>query len=355
MNRRIVFAVALVSSFCMRLDASTPVRKPSDLLIVYRECVVSIARQYVGNAAETEATRRMKLESTARALAQTARKMRAKALESGNVALATEWANVAEQLAEMGLRWSCTNASPNSVDAPSLDSLTNCTPANDTAWLKSRTLQDNPVDIFIDFVNASNADAANAVAARAGNLTTSEKATLFSLCKHAATTITNRLAWFSPSHASWFENNWRMELPKERMCWLLCRIFGLEDRRFQFPPGEVGADLRFMNIAKECGRAMYILRKREEDARVTGIVGRIGAMSAGELVSLAENESSKTVLEALSTNANDQVRLAVARNGEAPFALLERMRDDANSTVAEAAEKNLTYARSHTLRATGSR
>ncbi len=207
---------------------------------------------------------------------------------------------------------------------------------------------DKPVDVFIDVINAQDYAMANTAVAQAGDLALSQKGLLFSLSRRAALNFTNRLHLFTLPHASIGSSaaNWRMEHPKERISWLLCQVFGLDEGKYQRLQNDFDGERRFMVLWEDCIDALDVQSKQKEDKRVKGLIRRMKDMSIEELETLAESERSGKVLGVLATNANARIRLAVAKNGEAPFSLLDRMSNDVNSTVAEAAEKNLTYARS---------
>ena len=207
---------------------------------------------------------------------------------------------------------------------------------------------DKPVDVFIDVINAENYVAANTAVARAGDLALSQKGLLFSLSRRAALNLTNQLHWFTLSNATIGSNvyNWRMEDTKERMSWLLCQVFGLDEGKYKRLQSDIGGEHRFMVLGEDCIDALDVLSKQKEEERVKSVIWRMKRMNLDALQALAENERSGKVLGILATNENVRIRLAVAKNGETPFSLLKSMRDDANYAVAEAAEKNLTYTRS---------
>ncbi len=206
---------------------------------------------------------------------------------------------------------------------------------------------DKPFDIFIDVVNARNFAMAKTAVARVGDLALSQKGLLFSLSRRTALNLTNQFHWstlpFSSIDAS--ANNWRMANPKERMGWLLCQVFELDEGKYQGLQNGFDVARRFMVIEEDSIDALDVLSRQKEENRVKNIIEKMKDMSIKELQALAGNERSSKVLGILATNANAGIRLAVAKNGEAPFPLLDSMSNDVDLTVAEAAEKNLISAR----------
>ena len=186
---------------------------------------------------------------------------------------------------------------------------------------------EKPVETFIDVIRAADTTGADSAAMRLGRLTTAQKALLLLLCERAETTITNRLFCFQQPGASQSGRNWRMDIPSERIAWLLCGTFGLEDGKFQRRRGEVDDDSWFRDIVRECVDALAALRKEEED-RLPGrneyllylLRRHMLAADAGERQGLPRNGRSETALTALATNAANNIRLAVAPNGGTPLA-----------------------------------
>ncbi len=207
---------------------------------------------------------------------------------------------------------------------------------------------DKPVDIFIDVVNAHNFAMAKTAVARVGDLALSQKGLLFSLSRRTALNLTNQFHWFTLPFNSIdaSANNWRMANPKERMGWLLCQVFELDEGKYHGLQNGFDVAHRFMIIEEDSIDALDVLSRQKEENRVKNIIGKMKDMSLEELQALAGIERSSKVLGILATNANVGIRLAVAKNGEAPFPLLDSMSNDVNLTVAEAAEKNLISARS---------
>ena len=207
-------------------------------------------------------------------------------------------------------------------------------------------LSDSPIDVFVDVMNFSTPQSAGMTIAKAKNLSVIQERILLILCRWASPSFTNGLHWHSLSDNSLNGAVWRMEDQKERMSWFLGELFDLNEQKNRLGYDSSSGERFFSALLDECDAVLDERSKRENAKRTLNVIAHMNTMNTDELIALAEREQSETILQILSSNSNERVRVSVAKSDYASFELLNSMRKDSCTEVAEAAKMNLRRAHS---------